>query len=190
MSEATATTAAPPTTGINIASEPAPATTATALQPQQITVEQARGRRNQILASKELCIKLMEGDTDLRNEMHKLNETIASEDVGSAIQSALNGLEPGEFSNITTKGILAREEYASAARHLVPAFGNADVFKEFAAGATVTQARHNEAAAIKRAVLSDREWVRAYREGSVPHREQMTRLNATLVAPIAAEQKK
>jgi hypothetical protein len=185
MTDTTATAAAPAATP----DVPAPAGTDTALQPQQITIEQARARRNQILASKEMCEKVMSGDKDLRAELHKLNQAIASEDVGAAIQSALNGGDQGEFGNVTTKGVLSREEYAAAARNLVPAFGNAEVFKEFAAGATVTQARHDEAAAIKRAVLSDPEWVRNYREGSSLHREQMTRLNATLVAPIAAEQK-
>ena len=84
------TTATTPT-----ASEPAPATpTATTLVPQQLTGKQARGRRDQILADKELCAKLMKGDTDLRTEMHRLNETVANQDSAAMVQSALNGIEP------------------------------------------------------------------------------------------------
>jgi hypothetical protein len=134
----------------------------------------------------------MAGDKDLTAEMRRLNETIANQDIGSAIQSALNGIEAeNEFGNMTTKGILGRHEYQAAARHLGDAFGgNLEIFREFASGATVSQARHDEAAAIKRGVLSDREWMTQYRQGSLPHRQQMTRLNATLVCPIAAEPKK
>ena len=179
----TASTTATPTT-----SEPAP-TTATALAPPQLTVEQARGRRDQILADKTLCSKLMAGDKDLRAEMHKLNETIANQDIGALVQSALNGIPPGEFSNVTTDGILARHEYASAAKDLVPVIGK-EAFQAFVDGrAFVTQERHDEAVALKRAIMSDREWLRAHREGSVAHREQMTKINLTLGCRIAEEKK-
>ena len=170
-------------------SEPAPAT-ATALAPQQITVEQARGRRDQILADKDLCSKLMAGDKDLRSEMHRLNETIANQDIAALVQSSLNGIPPGEFSNVTTDGILARHEYASAAKDLVPIIGREE-FEAFASGrAFVEQAYHDEAVALKRAILSDREWLRAYREGSVAHREQLTKINSVLCCRIAEEKKK
>jgi hypothetical protein len=168
------------------ASAPAP-TTATTLAPQQITVEQARGRRDQILADKDLCARLMKGDADLRTEMHKLNEMIANQDIGALVQSSLNGIPPGEFSNVTTDGILAQHEYASAAKSLVPIIGR-EGFEAFVAGrGVVNQAKHDEATAIKRAIMTDREWLRAYREGSAAHREQMTRINVVLGCRIAEE---
>ena len=177
----TASTTATPTT-----SEPAP-TTATALAPPQLTVEQARGRRDQILADKDLCARLMKGDSDLRTEMHKLNEMIANQDIGTLVQSSLNGIPPGEFSNVTTDGILARHEYASAAKSLVPIIGR-EGFEAFVAGrGVVNQAKHDEAAAIKRAIMTDREWLRAYREGSAAHREQMIRINVVLGCRIVDE---
>ena len=166
---------------------PADAPTATALAPQQITVEQARGRRDQILADKELCAKLMRGDADLRTEMRRLNEMIANQDIGTLVQSSLNGIPPGEFSNVTTDGILARHEYASAAKSLVPIIGR-EGFEAFVAGrGVVNQAKYDEATAIKRAIMTDREWLRAYREGSAAHREQMTRINLVLGCRIVDE---
>jgi hypothetical protein len=163
--------------------------TATALAPQQITVEQARGRRDQILADKDLCAKLMKGDADLRTEMHRLNEAIANEDAAAAVQSALNGIEPAnEFGNITGDGILARHEIRSAAAHLIPALGSREAFESFASGrATVTEAKHNEAVQLKKMIMSDREWVAAYRSGSEAHRSQMLRINAVLSCPVAEE---
>ena len=38
--------------------------------------------------------------------MHRLNEIIANQDIGSAVQSVLDGMVPGEFSNATADGIL------------------------------------------------------------------------------------
>ena len=180
------TTATTPT-----ASEPAPATpTATTLVPQQLTGEQARGRRDQILADKELCAKLMKGDTDLRTEMHRLNETIANQDSAAMVQSALNGIEPSEFSNVTTDGVLARHEYASAAQAIVPALGSREAFEAFASGrAFVTEAKRAEAVQIKKMVMSDRDWVAQYRSGSEAHRQQMLRINSVLCCPIGEEKK-
>jgi len=151
------------------------------------TVESARARRAEILANKELCSKLMAGDSELRTEMHKLNEAIANEDIGALVQSSLNGIPPGEFSNVTTDGIFAQHEYASAAKDLVPIIGR-EGFEAFVAGrGVVNQAKYNEATAIKRAIMTDREWLRAYREGSAAHREQMTRINVVLGCRIVDE---
>ena len=180
----TDTTAAP-------APAPAPAdtpATATALAPQQITVEQARGRRDQILADRELCGKLMAGDKDLRAEIKKLNEIVANQDMGSLVQSAVNGIAPDSpFANTTSDGIFARHEYASAAKDLVPIIGP-EGFEAFVAGrGVVNQAKYDEATAIKRAIMTDREWLRAYREGSAAHREQMTRINVVLGCRIVDE---
>jgi len=161
---------------------------ATTLAPQQITVEQARARRAQIVNDAELSAKYLKGDGELRAEMHRLNETIANQDTASAVQSALNGIEPeNEFGNITTKGILARHEYASAAQHLVPALGREN-FEAIASGrATISEAAHAEAVQMKKIVMSDREWITAYRSGSEAHRQQMSRINAVLGCSIAAD---
>ena len=156
-------TATAPATDINIAPDALPAAPATPSveQQQQINVEKARARRNEILADKTLTKKLMEGDPDLRAEMTRLNATIAGQDIGSAIQSSLNGAEPSEWSNITTEGILSKEEYASADGILRPHSALREIFAEFAAGATVSQERHNEAKMIK-------EWFYPTRNGVRP----------------------
>jgi hypothetical protein len=162
---------------------PAPAT-ATTLAPAP-TVESARARRAEIINNPELSAKYMKGDAALRKEMHELNERIANQDTAGLVQSALNGVEPGEFSNMTTQGILARHEYASAAEHLVPALGRTN-FEAIASGrATVTEAAHAEAVQLKKLVMSDREWTRAYYSGSELHRQQMLRINAVLGCSIA-----
>src|SRR3974390_1225408 len=174
------TTAATPTT-----SAAAP-TTDTALAPAP-TVESARARRAEILSNPELSAKYFKGDVALRDELHKINEAIASEDIGALVQSSLNGIPPGEFSNVTTDGILAQHEYASAAKDLVPIIGR-EGFEAFVAGrGVVNQAKHDEAVAIKRAIMTDRQWLRAYREGTAAQREQMTRINVVLGCRIAEE---
>ena len=160
---------------------------ATALAP-EMTVESARARRAEIVNNPELSAKYHKGDAALRKEMSELNERIANQDTAALVQSALNGIEPGnEFSNVTTKGVLARHELASAADHLVPALGREN-FEAIASGrATITEAKHAEAVQMKKIVMSDREWITAYRSGSEAHRQQMSRINAVLGCSIAAD---
>src|SRR3974390_876519 len=117
-----------------------------------------------------------------------MNEIVANQDIGSLVQSAVNGIVPDSpFANTTSDGILARHEYASAAKDLVPIIGR-EGFEAFVAGrGVVNQAKHDEAVAIKRAIMSDRELLQAYREGSAAHREQMTRINVVLGCRIVEE---
>jgi hypothetical protein len=156
----------------------------------ELTVESARARRAEIINNPELAAKYFKGDSDLRAEVRRLNETIAAQDTAALVQSALNGIEPGnEFANMTTAGILARHEYRAAADHLVPALGEAN-FELIASGrATVSVAAHAEAVQMKKMVMSDREWIAAYRSGSEAHKNQMRCILAVLGCPIAADGK-
>src|SRR3974390_3734146 len=117
-----------------------------------------------------------------------MNEIVANQDIGSLVQSAVNGIVPDNpFANTTSDGILARHEYASAAKSLVPIIGR-EGFEAFVAGrGVVNQAKYDEAAPVKRAIMTDREWLRAYREGTAAQREQMTRINVVLGCRIAEE---
>jgi hypothetical protein len=164
---------------------PAAPTTTTTLAP-ELTVESARARRAEIANNPELAAKYRRGDAELNKEMRKLNDKIANQDTAALVQSALNEIEPGnEFGNMTTRGILARHEYASAAQQLVPALGKEN-FQAIAAGtATVSEAAHAEAVQMKKMVLSDKEWVAAYRSGSEAHKQQLTRIHAVLGCSIA-----
>ena len=185
MTEATPTTAPAAPAAPTAPDAPALPTSDTTLAPAP-TIEAARARRAEIVNNPELSAKYHKGDAALNKEMRELNDKIANQDTAARIQSALNNIEPGnEFANMTTRGILARHEYASAAKDLVPALGR-DAFENFAAGrATVTEAKRAEAQQMKKVVLSDKEWVSAYRSGSEAHRQQMLRINAVLSCPIS-----
>jgi hypothetical protein len=176
------------TTATAPATEPAPAaaptTPATPTEPQQqqpLTVEQARTRRNEIFASKELMKKLGEGNKDLREELTKLNKAISGVDLASAIQSQLNGINPeNPFANTTTPGILGQHEYASAAEYWVPLVGR-DGFEAGVTGrAVVSREKYNEAIMRKEIITSDPEWMRNYHAHSKAHRNQMSTINWVL----------
>jgi hypothetical protein len=152
------------------------------------TIESARARRAEILNNPELGEKYYKGDSALRDEMRKLNETIANGDIGALVQSALNGVPPDSiFADTTSEGIFTRGEYASAAKELVPLIGR-EGFEAFVAGrGVVNQAKHDEAVAIKRAIMTDKQWLQAYLEGSAAHKAQMTRVNLVLGCRIVEE---
>jgi hypothetical protein len=166
---ANVTPAAPPATP----KEPAAST--------MMTVDAARTRRAEILADKAAGKRLMEGDAALRAEWDGINKTIAGTDLGTLVKSAVDGNVNGP--SVTTDGVMAPREYASAHAHLAPALGN-QAFLDVVLGTPQTQERHDEAVQIKRIVMSDRDWIRAYRTRSEAHMQQMTRINAVLVAPI------
>jgi hypothetical protein len=155
------------------------------------TVEAAHARRNEILNNPELSAKYFKGDVALREEVHKLNSVIADQDLASVIQSSLNGVPPSEFSNVTTDGVLAKHEYASAAQSMIPALGSSEAYEAFASGrAFVTEAKRAEAVQMKKMILSDRDWVAQYIAGSESHRQQMLRINAVLSCRIEEEKQK
>jgi hypothetical protein len=150
-------------------------------------VADARARRDAMMRDKDLAAKYRRGDMATVKEFRDLNRAIVEQDLGARIDDVLAGTAPkGEF--VTTRhGELTPSNYASAHDQFAPALGN-QAFKDVVVGTAVTQAQHDAAVNAKKIVMSDREWVRAYRQNSEAHRQQMTRINAVLIAPIAEAQ--
>jgi hypothetical protein len=145
-----------------------------------LTIDAARARRAEIMNDQTMVDRIYKGDAVARAEMKALNKTIAESNIGEVVQSALTGKAAGMN---TTEGVLTPADYASAAATLTPALGN-QAFMDVVVGTPVTQERHDEAVQMKKIVMSDRDWVRAYMKGSEAHQQQMTRILANIVAPI------
>ena len=128
----------------------------------------------------------MAGDPDLRAEVSRLNQKISSQEIGAVVQSELTGIDPANpFSNITAPGILARHEYASAARDLVPLIGR-EAYEALVAGRLVVpKSKYDEAVWRKEYNMSDPEWMANYRAGSKAHRDQMRKILIVLGAKVA-----
>jgi hypothetical protein len=173
MTDITTITPAAPAPGV-----PAPA-------PSPNPVADAITRRDALIADQKWGEKYRAGDLAAKAEMAALNSTISNSTTADRVDNVINGTTTGgEIEFTSPERPLTTSNIRSAAEQFIPALG-AEAFKDVMLGNSVTAERKAEAANLKKQVMSDREWVRAYREGSEAHRQQMTRINAILVAPLA-----
>ena len=170
-------------TDINI-TPPAPSATATPTPAPNTTADAAFARRAAIMGDKALTEKYRAGDVALNQEMRTLNMAIAAAPAGDKLGAVLAGTAtPGRFETVTGSE-LGTSDLISSVNGL-RGDGLADeTIREIIQGTPVSPERHQEAERIRERLLRDREWLRAYREGSKDHAEQIHRVNAVLAAPI------
>jgi hypothetical protein len=149
------------------------------------TADAARARRAAIIADPALGEKFRKGDIAINQEMRSLNMAIAAAPTGDRLSAVLAGTAtPGGFENVT--GLeLGTSDLTSAVNGLRGDGFADETIREIIQGTPVSPERHQEAERIRERLLRDLEWLRAYREGSKDHAEQMHRVNAVLAAPIA-----
>ena len=136
------------------------------------------------MGDKALTEKYRAGDIALNQEMRTLNMAIAEAPTADRLSAVLAGTAtPGGFENVT--GLeLGTSDLTSAVNGLRGDGFADETIREIIQGTPVSPGRHQEAERIRERLLRDREWLRAYREGSKDHAEQMHRVNAVLAAPI------
>jgi hypothetical protein len=162
-----------------------PAPGAPAAAPSPNPVADAIAKRDALIADQKWGEKYRAGNLAAKQEMASLQAVITNSSTADRVDNVIRGTATGGAIEITSpERPLTTSNIRSAAEQFVPALGP-EAFKDVMLGNSVTAERKAEAANLKKQVMSDREWVRAYREGSEAHRQQMTRINAILVAPLA-----
>jgi tRNA U34 5-methylaminomethyl-2-thiouridine-forming methyltransferase MnmC len=172
-------------TDITTITPAAPASGAPAAAPSPNPVADAITRRNALIADQKFGEKYRAGDLAARQEMAVLNSTITNSSTADRVDNVIRGTATGGTIEITSpEHPLTTSNIRSAAEQFVPALGT-EAFKDVMLGNSVSAEKKAEATNLKKQLMTDREWLRAYREGSEAHRQQMTRINAILVAPLA-----
>lgn len=162
-----------------------PVSGAPAAAPSPNPVADAITRRAALIADQKWGEKYRAGDLAAKQEMASLQAVITNSSTADRVDNVIRGTATGGEIEITSpEHPLTTSNIRSAAEQFIPALGS-EAFKDVMLGTPQTAERKAEAANLKKQVMSDREWVRAYREGSVAHREQATRINAVLVAPLS-----
>jgi hypothetical protein len=162
-----------------------PASGAPAAAPSPNPVADAITRRNALIADQKWGEKYRAGDLAAKQEMAVLNSTIRNSSTADRVDNVIRGTATGGTIEITSpERPLTTSNIRSAAEQFIPALGS-EAFKDVMLGNSVGAEKKAEATNLKKQLMTDREWLRAYREGSVAHREQMTRINAVLAAPLA-----
>lgn len=171
------TDAASNTAGAESAVTPAPSTSGG-----EMTVEQARARRDEMIRT--ASEKHLTGDADTRREMHRLNEIIAGGDNSSRLEAALAGVRAADGIETTDdENFLTQSQMASEVRHLQKSYSD-ETIRDIINGTPVTAEKRREAAIAKERILRDREFMRGYREGHSEKVELVRNIAAVLSAPV------
>jgi hypothetical protein len=155
----------------------------------QMTVDAARARRDAIIKDPVWRDRYVKGDSELAAEMRNLNLVISEQSEGNKLDQVLAGTAPLGKMEVVSGGELPTTSLMQAVEELRKSLPD-EAIKELIEGAPgVSQERHDFAARLRAQLLEDREWCGHYRSGNRLYREQMTRINAVLSAPIIAEPK-
>jgi hypothetical protein len=162
-----------------------PASGAPAAAPSPNPVADAITRRDALIADQKWGEKYRAGNLAAKQEMASLQAVITNSSTADRVDNVIRGTATGGEIEITSpEHPLTTSNIRSAAEQFIPALGS-EAFKDVMLGNSVGAEKKAEATNLKKQLMTYREWLRAYREGSVAHREQMTRINAVLCAPLA-----
>jgi hypothetical protein len=142
-------------------------------------------RRDAIINDPALSVKYRQKDAGLVAEMRALHEIISKQGASDRLGNALTGTPPAGIEVTNDENFLTTADLTQAVKGLRKDGFADETIVEIIKGATVTQARHDEAANIRERLLRDREWIRGYRDGHSEKTMQMRRINAVIAAPIA-----
>jgi hypothetical protein len=163
----------------------APPQGAPAAAPSPNPVADAITRRDALIADQKWGEKYRAGDLAAKQEMASLQAVITNSSTADRVDNVIRGTATGGAIEITSpERPLTTSNIRSAAEQFIPALGS-EAFKDVMLGTPQTAERKAEAANLKKQVMTGSDWMRAYRAGSEAHKQQMTRINAILVAPLA-----